>query len=32
VSYRAEFDDAALRQLHGLPAAAFDALVEHVVT
>jgi hypothetical protein len=31
VSYRVRFEGAALVQLNGLPAAAFDALVERVV-
>lgn len=32
MTYRAEFDGAALVQLNGLPSAAFDALVARVVT
>jgi hypothetical protein len=31
VSYRVAFEGKALVQLHGLPLAAFDALVERVV-
>jgi len=31
VSYRVRFEGAALVQLNGLPAAAFDAMVERVV-
>jgi hypothetical protein len=31
MTYRAEFDGAALVQLNGLPSAAFDALVSRVV-
>ena len=31
MTYRVEFDGAALVQLNGLPSAAFDALVERVV-
>jgi hypothetical protein len=31
VTYRAEFEGAALVQLNGLPLAVFDALVERVV-
>jgi hypothetical protein len=31
MTYRVEFDGAALVQLNGLPAAAFDALVQRVV-
>lgn len=31
VGYRVRFEGAALVQLNGLPAAAFDALVERVV-
>jgi hypothetical protein len=30
VSYRVEFEGKALVQLHGLPTAAFDAIVERV--
>ncbi len=30
MTYRAEFEGAALVQLNGLPKAAFDALVERV--
>ena len=32
MTYRAEFDGAALVQINGLPSAAFDALVARVVT
>ena len=31
MTYRVEFDGAALVQLNGLPSAAFDALVQRVV-
>jgi len=31
MTYRVEFDGAALIQLNGLPSAAFDALVQRVV-
>jgi len=31
MTYRVEFEGAALVQLHGLPSAAFDALAERVV-
>jgi hypothetical protein len=31
MTYRVEFDGAALVQLNGLPSAAFDALVHRVV-
>ena len=31
MTYRVEFEGAALVQLNGLPSAAFDALVERVV-
>ena len=32
MTYQVEFEGAALIQLNGLPSAAFDALVERVVT